>query len=156
MPIQLLLVPNFIAAGWFGIRDSYLAVILPAVFHPFGVFLICQQLKNFPKECLEAAELDGAGAYQIYRYVVRPNLASVVAAVTVLQFADNWNIVDQAVIFLKDTYDLPLSVYLSNVASTDVSIIFAASVIYFIPALFVFIMGQKYLAEGIVLSSVKS
>ena len=61
MPAQLLLVPNFVVAGWLHIRDNVLAIILPAVFHPLGVVLIRQQLKNFPTSCIEAAALDGAG-----------------------------------------------------------------------------------------------
>ena len=156
MPTQILLVPNFIVAGWLGIRENYLAIILPALFHPLGVFLVRQQLKNFPKECLEAAQLDGAGAYQAYRYIVRPNLTSVVAALAVLLFADNWNIVDQAVVFLKQTYDNPLSVYLGNVVTGDPGMFFAVSVFYLIPALLVFFLGQDYLTEGIALSGVKA
>ena len=156
MPSQILLVPNFIVAGWLGIRENYLAIILPALFHPLGVFLVRQQLKNFPKECLEAAQLDGAGAYQSYRYVVRPNLTSVVAALAVLLFADNWNIVDQAVVFLKNTFDNPLSVYLGTVVTGDPGMFFAVSVFYLIPALLVFFLGQDYLTEGIALSGVKA
>ena len=156
MPTQILLVPNFIVAGWLGIRENYLAIILPAMFHPLGVFLVRQQLKNFPKECLEAAQLDGAGAFQAYRYIVRPNLTWVVAALAVLLFADNWNIVDQAVVFLKNTFDNPLSVYLGTVVSGDPGMFFAVSVFYLIPALLVFFLGQDYLAEGIALSGVKA
>lgn len=156
MPTQILLVPNFIVAGWLGIRENYLAIILPALFHPLGLFLVRQQLKNFPKECLEAAQLDGAGAYQAYRYVVRPNLTSVVAALAVLLFADNWNIVDQAVVFLKNTFDNPLSVYLGTVVTGDPGMFFAVSVFYLIPALLVFFLGQDYLTEGIALSGVKA
>lgn len=148
--------PNFIVAGWLGIRESYLAIILPALFHPLGVFLVRQQLKNFPKECLEAAQLDGAGAFQAYRYIVRPNLTSVIAALAVLLFADNWNIVDQAVVFLKETFDNPLSVYLGEVVSGDPGMFFAVSVFYLIPALLVFLLGQDYLTEGIALSGVKA
>lgn len=156
MPTQILLVPNFIVAGWLHIRESYLAIILPALFHPLGVFLVRQQLKGFPKECLEAAQLDGAGAYQAYRYIVRPNLVSAVAALAVLLFADNWNIVDQAVVFLKNTFDNPLSVYLGNVVTGDPGMFFAVSVFYLIPALLVFFLGQDYLTEGIALSGVKA
>ena len=76
-------------------------------------------IEKLPKECLEAAQLDGAGAFQAYRYIVRPNLTSVIAALAVLLFADNWNIVDQAVVFLKETFDNPLSVYLGTVVSGD-------------------------------------
>lgn len=156
MPTQILLVPNFIVAGWLGIRESYLAIILPALFHPLGVFLIRQQLKGFPKECLEAAQLDGAGPYQAYRHIVRPNLSSVVAALLVLLFADNWNIVDQAVVFIKNTYDNPLSVYLGNVVSGDPGMFFAVSVFYLVPAVLVFLLGQETLTQGISLSSVKA
>lgn len=156
MPTQILLVPNFIVAGWLNIRDSYLAIILPAMFHPLGVFFIRQQLKNFPKECIEAAELDGAGAFKAYLHIVRPNLSSVVAALLVLLFADNWNIVDQAVVFIQKTYDNPLSVYLSNVVDNAPEMFFAVSVFYLIPALIVFLLGQDYLIEGITLSSVKA
>lgn len=155
MPTQVLLVPNFIVAGWLQIRDSYLAIILPAVFHPFGVFLIRQQLKGFPKECTEAAALDGADAWQTYRQVVRPNLRSVIAAMLVLLFVDSWNIVDQAVVFIKDMYRQPLSVYLGSSMDRLQGVFFAASVMYIIPAFLVFLLGQEHLSEGICLSSLK-
>jgi multiple sugar transport system permease protein len=156
MPTQILLVPNFIVAGWLGIQNSYLAIILPAMFHPLGVFLVRQQLKSFPKECSEAARIDGAGEWSVYTKIIRPNLNSVVAAFFVLLFADNWNIIDQAVIFINRTYGLPLSVYLGNVVTENPGIFFAVSVLYMIPALLVFAFGQDYLAQGIGLSSLKS
>lgn len=156
LPTQLLLVPDFIVAGWLHMRDSYLPIILPALFHPLGVFLVRQQLKNFPRECVEAAELDGAGTFQIYHFIVRPNLSSVVAALAVLIFADNWNIVDQTVVFVQDLFDSPLSFYLGNVMSEAPGMFFAVSVFYLLPALLVFAFGQEKLAEGITLSTIKS
>ena len=47
MPMQLTLVPHYLVTGWLGIRHSWWAIILPAVFHPLGVFLIRQQIKEF-------------------------------------------------------------------------------------------------------------
>lgn len=156
MPTQILLVSNFIVAGWLGIRNSYLAIILPAMFHPLGVFFVRQQLKSFPKECSEAARIDGAGEWSVYTKIIRPNLNSVVAAFFVLLFADNWNIIDQAVVFINSTYGQPLSVFFGNVVTQDPGIFFAVSVFYMIPALLVFAFGQDYLAQGIGLSSLKS
>ena len=156
MPTQILLVPNFIVAEWLHIRESYWAIILPAMFHPLGVFLIRQQLKNFPKECLEAAALDGATPWQTYRHIVRPNLRSVVAALVVLLFADNWNIVDQAVVFIHETFESPLSVYLGAVVSSSPGIFFAVSVFYMMPALLVFLFGQDHLTDGISMSTIRS
>lgn len=69
------------------------------MFQPLGVFLIRQQIQDFPQETLEAARLDGASEYRIYRSIVKPNLSSAIAAALILIFIDNWNIVDQAVIF---------------------------------------------------------
>ena len=155
MPMQLTLVPNFIVAGWLGIQESYLVIILPAMFHPLGLFLTRQQLKAFPQNCSEAARLDGASEWRLYRAIIRPNLKSVIAALAVLLFADNWNIVDQAVIFIKQTYSQPLSIYLGTVVSGNPSMFFAVSAFYMVPALLVFLFGQDYLTKGISLSSVK-
>jgi len=155
MPMQILLVPNFIVSGWLGIRDTYWAIILPALFHPLGVFLIRQQLKNFPRECMEAAALDGATPFKIYTKIVRPNLSSVVAAAIVLIFADNWNIIDQAVVFIKETYSMPLSVQLGRLAAESPEFFFAASAFYIIPSILVFILGQKSLTQGLDLSRIK-
>ena len=102
MPLQLTLVPNYLVANWLGIQNSSLAIILPAMFQPLGVFLIRQQIQDFPQETLEAARLDGASEYRIYRSIVKPNLSSAIAAALILIFIDNWNIVDQAVIFLRE------------------------------------------------------
>ena len=156
MPMQLLLVPNYIMAGWLGIRDSYFAIILPAMFHPLGVFLIRQQLKNFPREVMEAAYLDGATAFQVYRKIVRPNLSSVIAALIVLLFADNWNIIDQVAIFIKEFFRQPLSVYLGRLAAQSPNMFFAASSFYIIPAILVFIWGFKHLTDGISLGSIRN
>lgn len=84
MPLQLTLVPNYLVANWLGIQNSSLAIILPAMFQPLGVFLIRQQIQDFPQETLEAARLDGASEYRIYRSIVKPNLSSAIAAALIL------------------------------------------------------------------------
>lgn len=155
MPMQLLMVPNFIVAGWLNIRNSYLAIILPAMFHPVGIFLLRQQIKGFPKETLEAARIDGAGEFTVFRKIMRPNIASTIAALVVLLFADNWNIVDQAVVFIQDASNMPMSVMLNQIAGFQPQIFFAVSCIFVAPALLVFFFGQDYLVEGISLSGIK-
>ena len=86
MPLQLTLVPNYLVANWLGIQNSSLAIILPAMFQPLGVFLIRQQIQDFPQETLEAARLDGASEYRIYRSIVKPNLSSAIAAALILEY----------------------------------------------------------------------
>lgn len=134
MPMQLTLVPHYLVTGWPGIRHSWWAIILPAMFHPLRVFLIRQQIKEFPEECLEAARLDGAGEFQIYRKII----------------------VDQAVVFIEGSYKFPMSVYLSQLLDGEAIVYYAASVVYMLPALFAFLMAKEYLIEGISMSGVKS
>ena len=123
---------------------------------PLGVFLIRQQIQDFPQETLEAARLDGASEYRIYRSIVKPNLSSAIAAALILIFIDNWNIVDQAGIFLREPYQQPLSVYLCQILEEQPDIFYAASVFYAVPVLLIFLMGQDYLIQGISMSGVKA
>ena len=111
---------------------------------------------GFSAGTLEAARLDGASEYRIYRSIVKPNLSSAIAAALILIFIDNWNIVDQAVIFLREPYQQPLSVYLCQILEEQPDIFYAASVFYAVPVLLIFLMGQDYLIQGISMSGVKA
>ena len=149
LPMQALLVPNFIAANFFGIADNYFAIILPAIFAPFGAILIYQQMKGLDKSFVEAARVDGANEIYIFWKVVLPNIKPTMFALLVLTFAEVWNIVDQAVVFIRNSYQMPMSVYLSTAIEQDIGIQFALSSLFMIPALIVFISGQDYLSDGI-------
>ncbi|MCL2662973.1 MAG: carbohydrate ABC transporter permease [Oscillospiraceae bacterium] len=149
LPMQALLVPHFITARALGIDGSYLAIILPAVFSPFGVFLIRQQMKGFNKNLIEAASLDGANSFRVFSSIVFPNIKPAITALIVLAFAEAWNVVDQAVVFIRNDYEMPMSVFLSEVAAGDVGAIFAASTVFMFPAILVFIYGQDNMADGL-------
>jgi len=149
LPMQAVLVPHFIAARFMGIQGNYLAIILPAVFAPLGVFLIRQQMKGFEKEVMEAAEVDGAGEFKIFLRIVLPNIKPAMTALAVLAFAESWNIIDQAIVFIHNRYELPMSAYLSTSQFQNIGLAFALSSLFMIPALIVFIYGQDNLSEGI-------
>jgi len=155
MPLQVLLVPNYIAAEAFHINGTYLAIILPSIFAPFGTFLIRQQIKGLDKSYIEAARVDGASEWRVFSQVLLPNLAPTMIALLVLTFAECWNIVDQAVVFISSAFDEPLSAYLSRIIRQDTGIVFAVSIVFMIPAFILFMIGQDNIAEGIALSGVK-
>ena len=155
MPLQAVLVPNYIVAAFFGLRHSYLAIILPGIFSPFGVFLMRQSMRLLPVSCFEAAYMDGANHWQLFTQVIIPQLKSSIAALCMLTFIEYWNLVEQAVIFIDDYAKEPLSVYLSRLASGRVGLIFAASCVYlFLPLWFLW-SRQQDLEKGIELSGVK-
>jgi len=155
MPLQAVLVPNYIIAALFGIQKSYLAIILPGIFTPFGVFLTRQSMKVIPPAYFEAAKMDGAGNWYILIHILIPQLKSTIAALCMLTFIEYWNLVEQAVIFIDDYRLEPLSIYLSRLADGRTALIFAASCVYmFLPVWFL-LSGQADLEKGIELSGVK-
>ncbi|MDR2575922.1 MAG: carbohydrate ABC transporter permease [Treponema sp.] len=155
MPLQAVLVPNYIIAAILGIQKSYLAIILPGIFSPFAVFLVRQSMKAIPSAYFEAAKIDGAGNWYILFHILIPLLKSTIAALCMLTFIEYWNLVEQAVIFIDDYRLEPLSIFLSRLADGRTALIFAASCVYmFLPVWFLF-SGQKDLEKGIELSGVK-
>jgi multiple sugar transport system permease protein len=164
MPLQAVLVPNYIVADTFGFLSgdlffgepiSYLAIILPGIFAPFGTFLLRQIMKGIPIECFEAARIDGAGDIAVFINIVSPQMKSGVAALLMLVFIEYWNLTEQSVIFIKEFYNEPLSVFLSRLASGRAGIIFAASCVYMLPPFLFLLFGQKDLEKGIELSGLK-
>ena len=152
MPLPVVMVPQFVIANFMGIQRSALAIILPAAFSPFGVFLLRQYLKSLPPGYTEAARIDGAGHIRILVSIIAPLLKSAIAALAILVFVDYWNVVEQAIVFLPDLDRQPLSLVLTKL---DVEVVFAASCFYMLPAVLVFLNGQEYFVEGIQLSGLK-
>lgn len=155
MPLQAVIVPNYIIADTLQIKDSNLAIILPGIFAPFGTFLLRQNMKAMSKEYFEAASVDGASIGYIFLYIVVPQMKSGISALSILVFIEYWNLVEQAVIFIKEYYREPLSVYLSRIAEGKVGLIFAASCVYMFVPIWFLILGQKDLEKGIELSGIK-
>jgi multiple sugar transport system permease protein len=155
MPLQAVLVPNYLTAQALGLEHSYLAIILPGIFSPFGVFLIRQSMRAFPKAYFEAAQIDGASHWAVLWYILLPQLNSARAALCMLTFIEYWNVVEQAVIFIDDYTREPLSVYLSRLADKQSGLIFAASCVYMAPPLWFLFANQRDLEKGIELSGIK-
>lgn len=152
MPYQVTLVPNFLVADKLGILNTRWAIILPGIFSPFSVFLLTKVMKRIPTSYIEAAKLDGASEWQIFRHICLPLCKSAIFSVTLLVFIDYWNMVEQPLILLEDKEMHPLSVFLSEINTGDVGLAFAVAVIYMIPTLLMFLYGEDYLVEGITYS----
>jgi multiple sugar transport system permease protein len=152
MPYQVTLVPNYLVAKWLKLLDTRWAVILPGIFAPFSVFLLTKNMRRIPKSYIEAAQLDGAGEWQIFTRVCLPMCKGAIVSVVMLVFIDYWNMVEQPLIMFSDEEMYPLSVFLSEINSGEVGVAFAVAVIYMVPTLLMFLWGEEYLEEGITYS----
>lgn len=149
MPLVVTMVPNYMTAKFLGIQGDYSSVILPGVFSAFGVFLMRQYIKGIPDSFSEAARIDGAGELRLFFRIILPQCSNGVAALAILSFIDNWNMVEMPFIMLDDQMKQPLSVYLSFLYSNVNGIAYAASLLFALPVVLLFFVGEDYLVSGI-------
>lgn len=150
MPYQVTLVPNYLVASWLNIIDTRWAIWLPGIFSPFAVYMLTKYMRRIPRSIYEAAEIDGAGEWQIFTRICLPNCRGGLASIAILLFIDYWNMVEQPLILLSDEQMHPLSVFLSRIKTDEISLAFAVAVIYMVLPMLVFLYGEEYLVEGIV------
>lgn len=155
LPFQVTMLSSYLALKKMGLLDTHLAVILPAVFNTFPIFLTYGGFVAIPKPILEAARIDGAGEWYLFTHIgIRLGKSGILSAI-VLGFLDYWNMIEQPLAFLETQSLWPLSLYLPQINWTQAGSAFAASVIMLLPAVFVFAMGQDYLEQGIIYSGLK-
>ena len=155
MPYQVTLVPNYLVADKFHLLNTRWAIILPAVFSPFSIFLLTKVMRRIPVSYVEAAKLDGASELKILTKIYLPLCKSALVSIGMLVFIDYWNMVEQPLVLMavdnaKSMH--PLSVFLSQINTSDVGLAFAVGVVYMIPTMLMFLYGEDYLVEGITYS----
>lgn len=149
MPYQVTLVPNYLVSDWLNILDTRWSIWLPGIFSPFAVFLLTKFMRRIPTSVIEAAQIDGAGEWQIYRRICIPLCKGALCSAAILVFIDYWNMVEQPLILLSDPEAHPLSVFLSKINSGEIGLAFAVATIYMVPSLLIFLYGEEYLVDGI-------
>lgn len=149
MPYQVTLVPNYLVADWLHVLDTNWAIWLPGIFSPFAVYLLTKYMRRIPTSVMEAAQIDGAGEWQIFRRICMPLCKGAMCSIAILIFIDYWNMVEQPLILLADQEKHPLSVFLSKINSGEIGLAFAVATIYMVPPILVFLYGEDYLVEGI-------
>lgn len=149
MPYQVTLVPNYLVSDWLNILDTNWAIWLPGIFSPFAVYLLTKYMRRIPVSVMEAAQIDGAGEWQIFQKICMPLCKGAVCSVAILIFIDYWNMVEQPLILLSDAEKHPLSVFLSKINEGEIGLAFAVATIYMVPPILVFLYGEDYLVEGI-------
>ncbi len=149
MPYQVTLVPNYLVSNWLHLLDTRWAIWLPGIFSPFAVYLLTKFMRRIPISVIEAAQIDGAGEWQIFRSICLPLCKGCLCSVAILIFIDYWNMVEQPLILLSEDTMHPLSVFLSKIKNGEIGLAFAVATIYMVPTLLVFLYGEDYLVEGI-------
>ncbi|MCM1175532.1 MAG: carbohydrate ABC transporter permease [Blautia sp.] len=155
LPFQVTMLSSYLVLNRLGMLDTHRAVILPAVFSTFPVFLSYGGFRSIPVQLFEAARIDGAGELTIFRKIGLPLGKSGLLSAMTLGFLEYWNMMEQPMAFLEEKALWPLSLYLPEITWAQAGYVFGASIITLIPAVFVFVWGQDYLEQGIIFSGLK-
>ncbi len=159
VPFITLLIPLYIVMMKLQLLNTYLALWLPSVVSPFGIFLCRQFILTLPQDLDDAARIDGAGDFAIYRLVIVPLIKPVLAVLAIFTFLSSFNAYLWPLVVLNDKnlYTLPLVlVQVSQTFGfTNYQGVMAGSVLASLPPVVVFLLSQRYLVRGIALSGLK-
>jgi multiple sugar transport system permease protein len=158
IPQQMTMIPGYLILAKLKLINNLFGLIIPAAIDAFGIFLFRQFSLSIPNDLLDAARVDGAGEFQIYRRIVLPQLGPALATFGMLTFMFNWNAYLWPLIVLTEQKVRTLPIILTWFANQQVdktNLTMAASVLVILPVLFVFLLVQRWIVEGITLSGLK-
>ena len=131
LPVQVMLLPNYLVCRALGLLNTQLAIVLLGVFSPLSVFLLARAMQRIGVEQSEAASLDGAGAWTIFRRIYLPQVRDTAYIAAGLAFLDQWSMVELPLVLLSDESKLPLSILLTRTAFATPH---AGAALYLLPA----------------------
>lgn len=155
LPVQTTLTPTYMVLKQLHLLDTQWALILPALFWPFGALLEMQVIRSLPKELFEAAELDGANLFQLISRIAVPAAKGGIISVSILTFIEAWNMLEQPAAYLTNSDSYPLAAFLAYGAVSEQSVIFICSVLAILPVLLVFAYFNEELTDGIEFTGIK-
>ena len=159
IPIQAVVIPVFIFLRNMGLVDTLWSLILPAVPTAFGTFLLRQYFLTIPIELEESALIDGVNQWQLFYNIYLPLVKPGLAVLAILSFNFHWNEFFRPLIFLinNDNFPITLGIFqLQGYMMTgSIAVVLAGVVMSLVPVIIIFLLGQRYLIEGIMRGAIK-
>ena len=158
LPTEALVLPQFMEFRAFHLLGTYWALILPSVAAPVAVFVFHSFLKQVPEELIDAARLDGAGWWRIYRQICMPLVRPAISAVAILTFITTWNAFLWPLLVLTQTKSQTIPVGLSGLiggSAIQFAETMASSVLGILPLLAVFLLLQRQIVQGVAQTGIK-
>lgn len=159
LPYPVTMVPLYILFARLGWVNTFLPLIVPTFFgNALYIFLLRQFFMTIPMELSEAARIDGANEFRIYRSIILPLAKPALATVAIFEFIARWRDYLGPLIYLsdQDLYTLSLGLHLySSQYGREWGLLMAASVLITLPIIVLFFSLQKIFVQGITLTGIK-
>ena len=158
LPLEAIAVPLFYGISLLGLRDTYLARILPFIANAFSIYLFYSFFIGLPRELEEAARLDGASTLRIFFVIILPNAKPVFASVAILSFLMWWGAYLWPLMVTIGPQVRPLPVAIAafyTLPPLQWGDILAFGVMMVAPVLLVFVLFQRWFVRGVAASAIK-
>lgn len=146
IPTQVTLIPLFIIMNRMDLINTYSSVVLPSLFKAFGIFLLVQNMRTIPNDFMEAAKIDGAGKFKIYRIVILPLCTSTLVTLCITTFMECWNDYLWPLLMLTNKKKMTLTLALNSLNGqygTEYNVLMAGSLLSMIPIIILYILAQS-------------
>ena len=159
IPWVITFLPLYMQFNNLGLLDTYAALILPYSSNAFGVFLLYQFFRSFPKSLEEAATLDGANKWQIFTKVVIPSARPILWTLGIFSFMSIYNDFLWPLVATNSaemrTITTGIAIMQQGSFGTSYGKLMALTSIATIPILIIFLIGQRQLIKGITHTGIK-
>lgn len=158
VPVEILLIPNYITVWRFKWLNSYNALIFPALAGGFGVFLLRQFMLGVPRELEDAAAIDGCGSFRILTWIVLPLSRGAIATLAIFTFLGFWNEFTWPYLVINEASKMTLPVALIQFKGdywSEYGQLMAGAMISALPAIAVFLAAQRMIIQSITLTGIK-
>ena len=159
IPIEVTIIPEFLIMFKLHWLNTYLPLIVPSfLVGSFGTFLLREFFENVPDDLIDAAVIDGANSFAIYRRIFLPLAKTPLTALFLIAFMNNWNALLRPVLYIDKESLFTLTIGLTNFQSqyeSQWNLLLAGSVVSILPLIVLYIFLQKYFVEGIAGTGIK-
>lgn len=158
IPAHIIIIPIYILITRLGWYDSYLALTIPWLVNPLGIFLMRQYIENLPEQIEEAARLDGAGDFRILFKIIMPLSKPALAVLGIQIFLTNWNsfLFPFILTATEKMRTLPVALALYRGYQTiDWPHLFAGTALSALPVILFFLVFQKQIVSGLTAGALK-
>lgn len=159
IPPFVVAIPLYLVAAPLGLTNNLWAIVIPFAVSNFGIFLMHQFCLSIPDDLLYAARIDGSSEFGIFIRIVLPVVSTGAIAFAILKFLMTWNDFFFPLIMLTRETKMTLQVLLATSIDfemgVDYGFVMALSTLIVLPVIFLFLIFQKRIMEGVALSGIK-
>jgi sn-glycerol 3-phosphate transport system permease protein len=158
VPLQVVMIPNYLLIADMGLLDSVTALILPHLASALAIMLLAQGMRSFPKEVIEAARMDGASHWRVLWEVITPNLRGTIASLAILIFISTWNEYFWPLLLSRTPENSVIQIGIQMFMTAEGTIwgpLMAASTMASLPILLIYIVLQRQVIQSFMKSGIR-